>query len=363
MPTFAYYVSGHGFGHARRTAQVIRAIRTRRPDVRVVVRTAAPASIFAGIDDVTVSAPRVAFDPGVVERDTLTVDGAASMRRLAEVLARRDEIVAVEAAFLREIGAGFVAADIPFLAGDAARAAGLRCVAVGNFTWDWIFEPYATTAADRELIREVRASYAKFDALLQLPLGHRVDRCFREVVPMPLVAGRPVAGRAAALAALGISADDRRPRVLVAMRGGLSDDVLRAVAGESPDVVFVAAHTMEDAPGNLSRMPAAAGLDFTDVLAACDAVVSKVGYGILSDCIANGAALLYPPRVGFREDEVTTRECPRYMRMRELAAGDVYAGRWRGALLELLASPPADERMDTAGDVAVAGEIVRRTAR
>jgi L-arabinokinase len=360
MRTLAYYVSGHGFGHARRTAQVVRAMRARRADVRVVVRTAAPASIFAGIGGARVTAPPITVDPGVVERDTLTVDGPASLRKLADVLARRDEIVAAEAAFLRESGANYVAADIPFLAADSARAAGIGCVAVGNFTWDWIFAPFAETAADRDRITRVRASYANVDALLQLPLGHPVDRCFREVVPMPLVAGRPVAGRAAALAAMGISPDDRRPRVLVAMRGGLSDEVLRAASTESPDVLFVAAHALADPPANLLRTPTIAGLDFTDCLVACDAVISKVGYGILSDCMANGVALLYPPRVGFREDEVTVTQCPRYMRMRELPPADFTAGRWRGGLTRLLASPAAPARMDATGDAAVAEALLTR---
>jgi L-arabinokinase len=157
-----------------------------------------------------------------------------------------------------------------------------------------------------------------------------------------------------------VSPDDPRPRVLVAMRGGLSDGVLRAVAMESPDKVFVAGHTLAEPPANLLRMPNSPGLDFTDVLSACDAVVSKVGYGILSDCVASGVALLYPPRVGFREDEVTVAACPRYMRMRELPAGDFVAGRWREALFALLDSPRPTERIDTSGDTVVAAELLRR---
>jgi L-arabinokinase len=344
MPTLAYYVSGHGFGHARRSAQVLRALRARRGDLDLLVRTAAPASIFAGIEGVRVSAPEPDFDSGVVERDLLSIDGAASMRRLAETLSRRAELVAAEAAFLRESGASFVAADIPFLAADAAEAAGLRSVAVGNFTWDWIFEPYAT-AATRPLIDAIRESYGKMDGLLQLPLAHGVD-CFRAVTPVPLVAGQSTADRAETLGRLGLDAADRRPRVLVAVRGGISREVLVDVAKGAADLVFVAVQRVDGAPANLKCVDGGR-VDFTDLLAACDAVVSKVGYGILSDCMANGVALLYPPRVGFREDEISVEQSPRFMRMRGLPAADFAAGRWAPHLTALLDQPAPPARAAT----------------
>jgi hypothetical protein len=68
-----------------------------------------------------------------------------------------------------------------------------------------------------------------------------------------------------------------------------------------------------------------------------------VGYGILADCIACGVALLYPPRQGFREDEISLRECPRYLRMRELPPEDFHGGRWDEHLRSLLAQPTPPE--------------------
>ena len=37
--TLAYYISGHGFGHASRSIELIAAIHSKRPDVDVVVLT------------------------------------------------------------------------------------------------------------------------------------------------------------------------------------------------------------------------------------------------------------------------------------------------------------------------------------
>jgi hypothetical protein len=360
LRTIVYYVSGHGFGHARRTVPVLRAIAAAEPEVRVVVRTAAPAAMFDGIANVQIASPERDFDPGVVERDALTVDPAASLERLAGVLARKDAIVASEAAFVRASGARLIVADIPYLAGDVAEAAGIEAVAVGNFTWDWIYEAYASPRT-RELVAAVRACYGKMRTLYQLPLGHNVTS-FREVVPVPLLAERARGDRAATLARLGVEGADPRRRVLVAMRGGVEVGVLRRAAEASPEILFITGQRVPDAPANLSALPGD-GLDFTHALAACDVAVAKVGYGIVSDCIVNGVGLLHPPRVGFREDEISLREGPRYLRMRGISREDLEAGNWRGGLTALLDQAAPRERMSADGDVVIAERIVERLKR
>ena len=43
---------------------------------------------------------------------------------------------------LRALDAALVVADIPPLALAAARLAGVPAIALGNFTWDWIYRDY-----------------------------------------------------------------------------------------------------------------------------------------------------------------------------------------------------------------------------
>ena len=45
-PTIVFYISGHGLGHASRSIELIEGARRRRPDARLVVRTAAPSWLF-----------------------------------------------------------------------------------------------------------------------------------------------------------------------------------------------------------------------------------------------------------------------------------------------------------------------------
>ncbi len=55
----------------------------------------------------------------------------------------------------------------------------------------------------------------------------------------------------------------------------------------------------------------AAGVRYQDLVAACDVVVTKPGYGIISECLANDTALLYTSRGHFVEyDAMGYAKCP-----------------------------------------------------
>ena len=93
----AFFISGHGFGHATRDIEVIRALARQRPALRVVVRTSAPAWLFDGLENVTVK-PTVT-DTGVVQFDSLRIDVRANCRATRPVFyAEFDRRVAEEAA-------------------------------------------------------------------------------------------------------------------------------------------------------------------------------------------------------------------------------------------------------------------------
>jgi hypothetical protein len=143
---------------------------------------------------------------------------------------------------------------------------------------------------------------------------------------MPLVVGRPKLEPAEVLRRLGVDPADRRPRVLFGIRGSVPIETLAAAAANAPDLLFVCpANEADDLPPGVVPAPVGShvpvgGLDFSDVLRACDVVLGKMGYGLVAECVASGTALLWPRRTGFREDEVTERDGPRFMRMRELPA-------------------------------------------
>ena len=81
------------------------------------------------------------------------------------------------------------------------------------------------------------------------------------------------------------------------------------------------------------------GLRYEDLVAAVDIVLTKPGYGIVSECIANDTRLLYTSRGRFREYEVFIEEMPRALPCQFIPRDDLAAGRWQDATAKLLAQP------------------------
>ena len=134
-----FYVSGHGFGHASRSIEVINAILAKRPETRIGVRTSAPRWLF----DLTVKG-KVAYsslecDTGVVQVDGLSLDEADSIRRAWSFHSDLVTRAASETRSLRELGAGLIVGDIPPLAFAVSASSGIPSIGLGNFTWDWIY--------------------------------------------------------------------------------------------------------------------------------------------------------------------------------------------------------------------------------
>ena len=100
-----------------------------------------------------------------------------------------------------------------------------------------------------------------------------------------------------------------------------------------------------------------AGVRYEDLVGASEAVVTKPGYGIISECIANDAAVLYTPRGHFPEYDVLVDEMPKYLRSASIGHDDLLAGKWESALDKLLAQPKIKKKPETNG-ADVAAEVL-----
>ncbi len=329
--TIVFYISGHGFGHASRSIELLNTIAGRRPGARIIVRTSVPAWLFRATAPAHIELGVVETDVGVVQIDSLNVDEGETARRAAAFYGSFDRRVDEEASFLHAARATVVVGDIPPLAFAAAARARIPSVAVGNFTWDWIYSGYeAFSGGDGGVLATMRAAYSTATRALRLPLHGGFDSMAAVTTDIPFIARRSRLDPAETRARLGIAGD--RPFVLASFSAADLDLPYSAIA-EAEDLTVLAPE----------REPPAS-LTYPDLVAAADVVVSKPGYGIVSECVANGTALLYTSRGHFIEYDVFVAEMPGVLRCRYLAREDFLSGRWGAAVRALLAQAPPPER-------------------
>jgi L-arabinokinase len=93
---------------------------------------------------------------------------------------------------------------------------------------------------------------------------------------------------------------------------------------------------------------------------ACDVVVTKPGYGIISESLANGAAVVFTSRGRFAEYPVIVDAMPRFLRCSYVDHEDLFAGRWLRALEAAVTAPEPPEHPATNGADVIADMIAAR---
>ena len=105
------------------------------------------------------------------------------------------------------------------------------------------------------------------------------------------------------------------------------------------------------------QIPLDSPLSFPDVVAASDAVVTKPGYGILSECLANRTPIVYTSRDDFVEYPILASAIKKSMPHQFIPRPKLFSGNW-GATLERLWRQPRRWKKIAVNGAAVAAKII-----
>ncbi|MBE7559116.1 hypothetical protein HS125_09265 [bacterium] len=293
----------------------------------------------------------VDLDVGTVQRDCFHPDADATLSAFAALWESRHARVVELADDLREHGVSGALIDIAPLAMEACFVANVPAVAISNFTWDWIYEPFVASRPHyRRLLDEIRAAHGRVEALFRLPL-HGEMRGFRRIVPVGHLFRPPRASRQATRDRLHF--DPARVHVLISF-GGLGEkrlpfDAMSKMGGYQ----FHLLQDMDEpTPPNLSVYPNGT-VYHPDLVQACDVVLGKLGYGLVAECLSSRRPIVYVPRTGFAEHDVFVAELPARLPILPLSEEDFLSGRWLEALEAILRAPlpPPGADLDGARDI------------
>ena len=350
------YISGHGFGHASRQIEIINTAARRLKGARFLLRTTAAPWLF----ERTIQAPYTLdarpVDTGVVQIDGLHLDAAATAERARRFYAEFDALVDAEAALLREAGVSLVLSDAPPLACAAARRADIPCVVVANFTWDWIYQGFGREfSAGPAVIPTIQEAYREATGAWRLPM-HGGFETFETIRDVPLVARHATWDPRDTRRVLDLPSD--RPLALASFGGfgvhGLDLAALDCL--RDWDVVVTGqARPSGSAPRGVHFLGDTEvydrGVRYEDLVSACEVVLTKPGYGIVSECIANDTAIVYTPRGNFAEYPVLVHHIERWLRHAFIEQQDLLAGRWGRSLAAAAACAPPERPATNGADV------------
>ncbi|PKA65818.1 L-arabinokinase [Apostasia shenzhenica] len=355
---FAYYITGHGFGHATRVVDIVWHLIAAGHEVHVV--TAAPEFVFTReIQSPNLHIRKVLLDCGAVQADALTVDRLASLEKYHEtVVVPRDSILATEVEWLNSIKPDLVISDVVPIACRAAADAGFRSVCVTNFSWDFIYAEYVMAAGShhRSTVWQIAEDYSHCEFLLRLP-GFCPMPAFRDVIDVPLVVRRLHKSRPEVRKELGVRDGVKlvifnfggQPAGWTLKQEWLPAGWLCLVCGAADKQVL---------PPNFMKL--AKDAYTPDVIAASDCMLGKIGYGTVSEALAYRLPFVFVRRDYFNEEPFLRNMLEHYQGGVEMIRRDLLTGHWKPYLERALALRPCYDGGINGGEVAA--RILQDTA-
>ena len=361
MRPIAYYITAHGYGHGTRSCDVLRALHHLAPEQPVIVSTDLPRdfldSRLKGCTNITFRTG--AFDVGLVQKDSIHADLFQTLEKLETLYEQEEQLIAQERLFLQHEEVGLVVADIPAIPLAASQRSGIPNIAVGNFSWDWIYADYAKTDLHWEyFVEKFRTVYEQTDLLLRLPFAPPMEQFpKRKGVPLLASPGTPRRGEIVDMSHNDISTG--KPWVLLSFTSlDLNVQALENIRAHD-DYEFFCVEPLAY-PMSCIHSIDRHKVSFADILASCDIVISKPGFGLVSECIVNNKPLIYSDRGEFAEYPYLVEGIEKYLKNVHIPSEQLYAGDFFQTLEKIKTAPEPTGFIKRSGAETIAEELLKQ---
>ncbi len=352
QPILYVAITNHGFGHATRTASVVAEIQHQRPDITIILVTTSPRWLLDSyISNHVIHRPR-AFDIGVIQSDSVTMDKAATLEKLQHIQSKQASIIASEVTFIRQNRVGLMLADIPPLAAPIARAAGIPCWMMSNFGWDLIYRDWGGEFLG--IADWIGECFSQCDRLFRLPFHEPMD-AFPTIIDVGLTGGEPRFTVDELRQTWNITAPYEKTVLLTFGGLGLAQIPYEGL-GRFTDWQFI---TFDRAAPDMPNLVKIGDRRYrpVDFMPVCSRLVSKPGYGTFAEACRVGIPIVSIERDGFAEAPFLLEGIRRYAHHQILKPHQLLDGTWE--FLEHPLTPPSDtQSLPTDGNGAIARAVV-----
>jgi len=352
MQHIAYYITGHGYGHATRSICIISCLLAKGHTVSVI--SSIPECFFRNSNpswsNHSVNFYQRCLDSGAVQSNPLEVDALATIESYyCDVHLKRATLVEIEINFLTESKVNLVIVDATPIVCYCGKAAGIPVLIISNFTWDVCYREMLSVISPlnvaqsllyQEMIDECSSDYCCASLYLQLPGETPLPKGFNieALTHGPLVARRGFRNAQDIRNELGIS--ERTPLVLLSFGGHNSLENWTLSNSFVPGDWKCLVSGTNGWEENLAASDRFIKLDnncyLPDYIEAADVMIGKLGYGTVSECLANETPLIYISRSNWAEEKYLADLMSDFSACVNMPVIDFFSGRWEPYLTQAL---------------------------
>ncbi|MBD2694128.1 glycosyl transferase [Anabaena catenula] len=322
-PILYIAITNHGFGHATRTASIAATIQKLCPEILLILVTTAPRWLLESYIKGDFILRQRAFDLGVIQTDSLTMDKSATLAKLKEIKKNQNSLIASEVNFIRQNRVNLILADIPFLAAGFAKAANIPCWMMSNFGWDFIYRDWGGEFI--EIADWINDWYAKSDRLFRFPF-HETMPAFTNITDVGLTGSSPSYPAEELRANWGITAPPEKTILLTFGGLGLQEIPYNNIDKFS-DWQFI---TFDSSAPDLPNLVKVTNREYrpVDFMPICGRVISKPGYSTFAEATRLELPIITIPRDDFAEAVLLLEGIKNYNQHQIINPKDFFQGNW-----------------------------------
>jgi len=327
-----FYTSSHGFGHSTRMTEVANHIHLPH---RITFTTMSPQWIY----NINARRPfefrKQKIDGGVKQSDCITILEKETLEEYGAIINRKEGILKEETKWLKENSVDIIISDIAPIAFTLGKKLSIPSIGISNFSWDWIYRPMIKKYKEySHVIDDICNDYKEADLFLRLPLHGDVS-IFSNIKDIPFIARSSYCETEKTKEKLGINRKEKL--ILLSLSGyDMAKINFLKLEKELSDFRIISFNPEFPEYKNFIRVKNEKHILHEDVVRASDIVVSKPGYGIVSECIANRTKFLYTTRKDYIETHVLEEGLKKFAISEEMSNEDFLGGKWHDHINKLL---------------------------
>ncbi len=351
-----FYISGHGFGHVSRSIETITRILLQKPEWSATIvspraeefsKTLDPTHNWGRIKD-RVRFRKASSDVGIIQKDSLGMDLEATALEIENFRKGKSRFLEEETKEIRKEGADLILSDSGSLPFVLARNLKIPSCFLGSFTWDFIYSHYESSIF-QSFSEELKEEYSLCDQGFILPLSCPVTSIHNQK-QIGLIGRKPKLTKSEARRRFGLEEGVEYYLFSFGAYGIDSSKFDWKNWNPSRNRIVIGGVDWK-VPSNLSlgivHVPSC---HYPDLVRACDYVLTKPGYGILSEAYYAGTPLLYTDRGNFPEYEYLVQELNSKYKSSYISQEELYSFHWETPSEKAKgASPVPDSRLERDG--------------
>ncbi len=328
-------ISSHGFGHFAMTAPIINQV-LREDNFEIILRTTVPDFLIKSRLNTAVAVINEASDFGMQMKSSLDVELGKSLARYRGFHRHWVANVKQEAAKLAEIKPDLILANIPYVTLAAAQQLGIKSLAYCSLNWAGIVTNYFSDQADfvDQYIPQMLAAYNSAQAFI-CPAPSMAMPALHNVVKVAPVCSVGQSQRAKILTKLNLAPSSK---LVLISAGGVATPIPVDTWPVAKDVIWLCAWSIKSQRKDIVSIDDI-GIAFSDLMASVDAVITKPGYGTVSESVCHAVPGLFVRRGDWAEEPYLIEWWQQNGVTQEISRQQFFAGNFVAVLSELWQSP------------------------